>query len=231
MYISELKAGDRISLATLADLRSFEDLVAGEIRPDLDIHAWSTRNDIDELIRPKVKGNTFHGRITDIDLTVMDEPYERLVDAVERGLSFTKKGGRGGAQSRLTTDNSIQSLSLYRGYYVRANAHSSGHGVVGQISTEMWIYPITTRVQKAGTVKKELRTTSDGTQYEYTYTLKKDSASVPSLDQLGRTVNRVVAVPSYNAEAFVELNTMSREIGLRLLTAALRKPIVTPMQN
>src|SRR4051794_30297011 len=85
--LEELSPGDVIKLSNITELTAFEDMIVDIVQPDHNPDKWATREKLRDLIRPP----RFNGTIADIELTVMADPYERLLDAPERGW----QGGHG----------------------------------------------------------------------------------------------------------------------------------------
>ncbi len=126
-----LVPGNILSFDTSTDLVNFEDIVARQIAPrmtPLQQGLWAARLPLTEHIRP----DKFYGRLATITLEVMANPYDRLVDARERGL----KMGLGSFNKRL-----IPEQDLTYGFIFRAEAYSSGKGCVAEVNTEMWYMP------------------------------------------------------------------------------------------
>lgn len=212
--IAELAPGTVIGFGDITELPAFEDMIASEIDPRItNIYrdAWAGRTAIRELVRPA----KFNGRIGDIMLTVMNEPYERLCDANERGIRFTrgKGGGTGGSQSRLTENLDVL-VPQYKGFIFTASAYSSGRGLIGQVQTEAYYFPthFTNRPDK-----------SDGSPGGRSLALNKSA---------GSSVRRVVAKPVIASEgAFIELNEASRCIAYDVLRKSLRNAKPQPFHN
>ncbi len=195
--------GDILTFSSVSELRDFENLVANVVRPNYHQAAWSARTDIEELIRPKINGHNFNGQLRDISLTVMDEPYLRLIDARERGIAFSNKGGLGGSHAKLKGEYSMLNIPHYTGFQFQANAHSTGRGDIGKISTELWYFPF--RV--------------------------KPGMENRSVDNDGKVIKRVIAKPQFELDSFIELSETSRQIGFTLLQDAMRHPISVPIRN
>jgi len=217
--ISELVPGDAILLENVDQLAAFEDAVAYEIDPSMTQgmrDAWMARAALKELIRPA----KHRGRISDITLIVMDEPFERLMDARERGWRFQRTiyGTElpGGSQHHTKDETAIDS---YQGYILTANAHSSGRGVIGQVQSELWYRRV------RGTLRETAYTIASGETRTYQHRGKKTS------DNGGRSIRRYIAVPKVEPSAFIELDETSRRIGMAVLRRNMMHPIIQPVRN
>lgn len=200
----ELSPGAIIEFNDITELPAFEDALAEAIDPDMTparSEAWQGRVNIQNLIRP----HKFYGRITDVHLEVMAEPYQRLIDARERGWQV----GRGGSY-RLTSKFADQLIPQYRGFIFRATA-LRGRMEIDQIRAELWYYPVSV------------------TSY-----IHPESGKVCIYKETeahsGCSVIRVVAKPKMEAD-FIKLDAMAKKIGADVLRAGLKKPLVQPMRD
>lgn len=218
-----LLPGNIISFGDITELAAFEEVLAHVVNPEHDVNLWAARIALRDLIRPP----KFNGTIGNINLTVIENPYDRLLDAVDRGWRV----GRGVAQRALSTEKSRQLIARFHGFGFTADAMSSGRGITGQIQTELWYYPLIPKVVPAGTKLRGYNITSSGEKKEFIYTSKKDLLSHANVDNLGKTINRVVAKPKYEKEKFIKLNEGSRRIGFELLQQAMMSPRVQPMRD
>lgn len=117
-------------------LVDFEDEVADLILPEMDEEDqinWLSRTALQDLLRPP---RSSFGTIQGIAITALDSPFERLQDAKERGLRFSKDGG-------------IPHSSKYKG---KATEHTRAfkfslattngmNRTPGNIETEAWYMP------------------------------------------------------------------------------------------
>lgn len=205
-----LKPGTIIEFGDISEIPQFEDGIATTIDAEvsqkfplrsnrLDLNAWRGRTAITGLIRPP----KFNGSVVDIKLEVMEDPYEQLVSADDRGWSLGR--GRGRKHLELHLSERSKSLTeLYRGFKFTADAKSSGRGTIGQILTEMWYYPLSFN---AG--QQRQRASNAG----------------------GCVVRRVVAKPIIEAENFQRLDEQSRRVGFKVLQSNMRHPIIQQMHN
>ncbi|MEO8785105.1 MAG: hypothetical protein ABI221_02195 [Candidatus Saccharimonadales bacterium] len=228
---SIIMPGDVITLASLKDLVDFENVMASAINPFIDQTLWAGRVSIGELIRPKVKGHLFNGNITDITLTAMNEPYERLLDAAARGVKSSRQGGQLGEKNVLSNKYSVEHTQEYKGFILQANASSSGRGLIGRIQSELWYAPLSPRIRNAGTVVQQTYITKAGVEHIYRREFNEDYVWTINVDSYGRVIKRWVSRPEYDPDKFVELNETSRKIGLTVLQKALQYPIVAPMRD
>lgn len=112
-----LRAGSVIEFADITELPSFEDQIAAEIDPEMtagQADVWAGRIAIQDLIRP----SKFNGRIADVALHVLDNPYVRLVTAQDRGVTFTKRGGVGGGLTRLKIEDAQNRNHFIEDFYL-----------------------------------------------------------------------------------------------------------------
>lgn len=201
--LESLQPGDVIEFADITELPAFEDMVAAAVDPDMFAcysANWAGRVPLREFIRPP----NFNGTIADIRLEVMDQPYERLLDARERGWRLD------GSQYERFSELGQQSISHYRGFTLMADAKSSGRGIIGHMQTELWYYPLSAII---------------GKNYNTGRVLKSLSANG------GLPIRRVVAKPKIGSETFIALNEHSRQIGFTVLRQAMQHPITQPMRQ
>jgi len=194
--------GNVIEFGDITELATFEDLIAKKVEPVYDHSngSWPGRIALRDLIRPL----KFNGTIADIKLEVMKDPYERLLDARQRGWAMPYR-----TIPKLANEFAEELIPRYRGFVLTADAKSSGKGTVGQIQAEMWYYPMPLRV----------RSRSHGK-----ITLRRDYST-------GETLRRVVSRPRLEEEKFIELDATARRIGVSLLRQSLVHPIYTPMRD
>ena len=132
MNVRDLEPGTFIQFDDLLQVSHFEDMVADELDPRMSgtlQDAWDMRLPFKTLIRPK----GFNGTITAPAVIVMDEPYERYVDAKARGKKFNK-----GGHSIPKSDDSQQVKDSYKGYIFTADALSTACRTK-QIQAEFWL--------------------------------------------------------------------------------------------
>jgi hypothetical protein len=190
-----------IALKDVDELEIFEYLVAESINPNFKPEKWRDSTPIGELLRPTIDGNIFNGRFSDIVLTVIDEPYKRLIDAPARGISFLKGGGQLGKGSTLASKVAKELIPMYKGFILEANVNSTGRYVIGKIQTELWYGPFTPRASKDG----------DNVIYRITKSEKSD-------------VKRWVAKPEFIPGEVVEIGETARIIGFAALEQFLNDP-------
>ncbi|HSX07281.1 MAG TPA: hypothetical protein VLG11_00100 [Candidatus Saccharimonadales bacterium] len=194
-----------IQLADITELPPFEDIVAQVVDPDMtpaEKLAWDGRMHIRELIgAPKFRGKRFNGRITDIELTPLEDAYDRLQTAREDGWQLSARGGGGRIASTVAEADEQLRTERCVGFHLAANAKSSGRGVIGEIQVGLWYLPVTrkTGIERWNSAK---RTSWNG----------------------GRSVVRVVTRPKLEVENFIRLHDESRRIALSALKAAVENP-------
>ena len=196
--LEAFQPGDVIKLANVAELAAFEDMIAGVVEPNYDPELWAARAKLRDLIRPP----KFNGTIANIELTVMDDPYERLLDAPDRDWSNAS-----GKANTLSLKNAEGFAPRYKGFILTADARSSGRGSIGSIQAEMWYAPLIGKKDKDSANYRRLR------------------------DSYGRTINRVVTKPKIQAEKFEAVNKESRKIGFDQLRKGMMNPISAPMRD
>jgi hypothetical protein len=135
-----LKPGTVIELADSTQLSAFEDLIAQSVDPNYNPDFWLARPKLRDLIRPP----KFNGTIANIKLEVIGEPYERLLDARERGWQL----GKGPGKFELSGESAQSRIEKYKGFSFTADAKSSGRGVIGQIQAELFYYPVYDRPER-----------------------------------------------------------------------------------
>ena len=196
--IEKYSPGDVLELDSIYELASIEDIIANNINPNMttrQINDWKDRANLKDLIRP----SRFNGRISNINLDFMKNPYERLFDANERGLKFSKDLG---IPKRRTSFFSSETAELTTGFILTADASSSGRGVIGQIKTEVWYVP-SPQQQSDGEIKKKTYSNSGG------------------------SIHRYLARPDTEQDIFDNLYKTSRKIGLEILRKGTINPDIS----
>ncbi len=219
-----LQPGNIFELSDITELAAFEGLVAPEVDPFYNHILWQSRLPLKELIRPP----KFNGTIANIKLTVMNNPYDRLLDANQRGWKFKSR-----AQThKLQSDISKAQIPNYRGFVFTGDAKSSGRGTIGQVQAEIWYYPLpkNLRIDPEGKLHIGFNTTKSGERRYYSYTNKKD-IEIIGAKAYGEAMRRIVTMPKLEAEKFIALNETARRIGFAVLRDALSHQISTPMQE
>ncbi|MES2971628.1 MAG: hypothetical protein V4702_04870 [Patescibacteria group bacterium] len=216
-----LNPGDVIGFADMPELMAFEDLLAPLVDPLSNAVLWQTRPKLSDLLRPP----TFNGTIRDITLTAMDEPYERLLDAKDRGWTMPRPSG----SFERTQLGFEQKVNRYLGFIFDAEAYSSGTGVKGRIAAELWYYPLPQLLKKAGSITVYTAVTKNGDVSTYTSVAKKDSYK--TLKNRGEAIRRVVTKPRLDAERFLAAHDVACAIGFSVLRDAMRAVISTPMRD
>lgn len=123
-----------IELSDMTELAALEDMIAPQVDPTFDRDKWIARPLLKEILRPKVKGREFNGKISDISLRVMENPYEQLLSARDRGLII-----RGGTYKR---EKDPDATNKYVGLEYNGTLNSTGRGAMGSVSAEVWYAPI-----------------------------------------------------------------------------------------
>lgn len=199
--MEQLKPGDAIEFADIAELVTFEDIIAKEVDSNYDPALWTGRQQLRGLLRPA----KFNGRIVDIKLIMMNKPYQRLLDANQRGWNVG-----GSSRNRTLRTNDAESLEdRYKGFIFIADARSTGRGSMGQIQTELWYYPVPPKVIKAGSIITGYNRLKSGEVRKYAYVSTKDRLErANGVDT--KAINRVVAKPKIETEQFIRLDETAR---------------------
>lgn len=136
--VRAFQPGDIITFGDITELPDFEDYVAENMFPNMtptQMNAWKGRAALRDLVRPPA----FNGRIADIRLEVMVDPYAQLMNARERGWRF---GGTNGNPKPRTNEFAFEAEELSEGFVFTADAKSSGKGSIGEIQSELWYVPV-----------------------------------------------------------------------------------------
>ncbi len=218
--LSDLVPGDVIEFADIRELTAFEDLIAAEVDPKHKPEVWAARAKLRDLIRPP----DFNGTIADIKLVVMADPYERLLDAKDRGL-------KPGSGNHVLSSELVESQKAnYRGFILTATPISSRPGNLGQIQAELWYFPVPPSLEKAGKTRHGSYKLKSGEVIGYTATSRNDYIKRKN-HQEGKAINRVVTQPRIERELFIQAHETSRRIGFDVLRQAMMQLISTPMRD
>ncbi len=226
--LDSLQPGSSIQFSDATELHAFEDLLAPLVDSSYNAELWSGRTALNDLWRPE----KFNGRITDLQLTVMSDPHDRLLDARERGWTIIK-----GRSYKRTTDETLNGIKNFVGFTFTGMARSTGRGNVGQIQAELWYGPnpkylrkfkaaTYLRRQQYTAVSGEVRTSESiehRKEYEY--------ITSPAASTLGRSLVRAVTHPKIEKEKFIELQESSKRIAFDVLRHEMMRPISNGMHN
>lgn len=199
---SLLMPGNVFILRSVGELTDFEDLVAASIDPHMSTQetvAWESRKHIRDYVRP----SKFNGNITNITVELMEDPYERLIDAPSRGWVLPT------AKYERPSQKGQDSTAKYIGLMLTADARSSGKGVIGQIQSEIWYAPVPLTTRRRGNGEFKPATQANA----------------------GMTVMRVAAQPKLERENFIEFDRAARRVGHEVLRQQIRNPIMQPFRN
>ena len=132
---------------------------------------------------------------------------------------------------RFAPDKAESMIEKLIGFTLIAEPYSTKTKDLGQIQAELWYYPLSPHIVKAGTPIK--RTYFDHSTYTHvtveTGVVKKDRLSRP--DPYGKGIKRVITVPKYDTEKFIALDEDSRRMGLAVFRSNLAHPISNPMRD
>lgn len=127
-----------IRLEDVTQLQEFEEAVIDEVAPDVAPTRrglWTGRVALKDLLRvPK-----FNGRITDIELAVIEDPVTALQDAAADGAQFIGSARTG--VSRWSDAHIEFARERALAFDFSATARSSRQGTVGNINTTLWYVP------------------------------------------------------------------------------------------
>lgn len=127
--------GTEIPIAHELELRDFENWLAPFVDPEYRQDLWEKRwPPTADLLKPK----GFHGRLVDIALTVMDEPYKRIIDAPERDWVFM----RGVARRARDSEIGRPQQAHYHGFTLEARMRSANPRRSGWLHNEIWYAPL-----------------------------------------------------------------------------------------
>lgn len=139
IQFADLKPGDKIYLSEVTELPGFEDRLIDSLYPDWEMASsrvlWEGRTRLQNLITPQ----RHFGRIIDVSLELMPEPFERLMDARERGIKFTEKGGLPFKKLSDETRDLFRENTV--GFVFGGDAVVSGIGQAASIYAELWYTP------------------------------------------------------------------------------------------
>lgn len=174
---------------------------------DLQAAAWSGRVAIRELLKPP----KFNGRIGNIILSVIENPYEQLINAHNRNVTFTRKGGIGGQNLTRSSERADKTLPLFKGFTFTAEATSTGRGVIGQIQAELYYFPVSLKRNYVSSSRQPYKDVTNAA---------------------GSSVKRVVSKPEIASEqSFIELADTSRLIAYSVLRSNIKRPFSQPFHS
>jgi hypothetical protein len=211
--IEIFQTGNILEFNDLTELVTFEDTIAFDVDPDLDLDLWACRVNLREFMKPP----KFNGRLINIKLVVMEKPYDRLLDANERGWSLQSTASSAGVK---ITDpvNQQHIIPKMRGFVFVADASSSKGGVISQVQAEMWYYPLPLNIANAGVTKHGSYTLKDGTVAESFWTTK--TARISDKASPSAALRRVITRPKTETDKFIEHDEAARRIGFSVLRNA-----------
>lgn len=203
--VSELLTpGNIIEFSDISELPEFEDLIAQQVDPSMTSITksyWDCREHIKNRLRP----TKFNGRISDIQVSIMEDPYDKLSTAKERGWKFG--GGRNYERGEEFISNFA---SRYVGLNFTANAISSGRGIIGQLQAEIYYFPTSISwVSSPNGSRIHKSTSTHG----------------------GATVVRAIAKPKLETDNFIKLDLTAKRIGFEVLRNAMANAKIQPIRN
>lgn len=199
-----LEPGSVIECDDITQMRTFEDWVAMTVDPKMTSNEkimWEMRPSFSEFIRPR----RFNGRIGNIVLELMENPYERLLDSRERGWFIPNSK----SMKRTVNEEGVSENSI--GFAFTADALSSGRGIIGQIQTEAFYIPTlrSTYHRVDGSTTEHLNSTYSG----------------------GAAVTRRIAKPKFETENFINLHEQAVKRGREVLKSNMLHPIIQGMHQ
>jgi hypothetical protein len=198
--LNELQPGVVIEFGSITELPEFEDILALSIEPDptyAEWRIWRGRQHIREYLKPA----RFYGNLSDIRLEVMDEPYEKLVSARERGLALSTSG-----RVKRANDLSKETIPRYKGFIFTAEAQSTRLSSGGPVRSELWYYP-SSLVKMGNKIMRD-----------------SEVRGMPF-------INRVLTQAEYDKEHFINMENEARSIGYQVLRNAMRHPLIQPISQ
>jgi hypothetical protein len=124
-----------LELTSTIQLVDFEEELAMEILPEMDSDSydlWLSRYALKDLVRPP----RFFGSMQSVQITALDEPYARLLDAKQRDLQFGEDGG-----IPHPTKYGSEAVEHTRAFKLDLTAISGIDRTPGAIETEAWYIP------------------------------------------------------------------------------------------
>lgn len=128
-----------LALGSPDRLKDFDMAVVETMAPDMTAEEqsmWLSQTVLERLVRPK----GFHGRIDGVSLTSMDDAFDRLVDASDRGKRFTAEGGS--PRLHMRKEEALKEAAKEtRGYEISVQAFDDGSRSFATFSSEAWYLP------------------------------------------------------------------------------------------
>lgn len=219
VFLPELQPGEVIRFADMRELVLFEDLLAPLVDPLANVRLWEGRKQLGDILRP----SKFYGTIRDITLEVMANPYEKLLDANERGWTFS---GSTGNKAR-TQEGAELIIERYLGFTFDAEAHSSNPSFRGRIGAELWYFPSSHQLVKAGSVVG-FNVLKNG---EMSPRVLRNDSRKSRGNHTGEAIRRVVTKPHYDRKNFEAAYDNSRSIGFAVLRESMINAVSIPMKD
>ena len=152
----------------------------------------------------------FNGRLCDVRVEIMSDPYDRLMDYGERGHRLQQASGNFVRNS----ERSEQTIERYFGFSVLANTVRSGLGILGSTGAEVWIAPLANNRSKS----TEIKTATTRTKRKYTH---------PSV--MGKALERFVTHPVFDKLPLEALGEQTKANSQKIYLALLAMPSSTDM--
>jgi hypothetical protein len=149
----------------------------------------------------------------------MEYPYERLLDACERGWK-SSPGSRLGRGNQLTPEQEGRIKGKYMGFVLTADAQSTGRSTIGHIQSELWYFPVSGAsdvIMNPDTQRGRTRADTDR---------NRNQGGV-----FGVGVKRLVTQPKIEQGVVQSLGAASRRIAFAQLRNAYANPVSTPMRD
>lgn len=187
----ELCPGSVIEFSDITEIRQFEDILPPFVNPRYSPASWEARPPIQDSLRIP----NFNGRVGEITLRVMDEPYDQLVSAKERGWKLPS-----GPQSYLRKPNT---QPLFLGFEFSGLALSGPRNkCLGTIKSEIWYAP------PAETIIKPDKT---------------GKVSIFNVDQKGDGLKRIITEPKLATVDMAARAAASRRVSFQVAQRALMR--------
>jgi hypothetical protein len=189
-----------VKLANIDELPTAEDIAARFVDPEMtdeEWEHWMGRRDIRDFVRPP----KVYGTLANIELTPLEDPYETLEELQKEG--FKRPAGSNRPPRPTSEQDRTYRLEHCLGFYLVADALSTGKGTVGEVQLGMWYVPTARKWDSRRGPQKQ------------------------SMHTGGRTVMRILTQSRLEKESFIRLGKDVARIAL----SDVRNSMLHPSQN